>query len=47
MKARKLRQDGLTVSEIGLGCMSLTGIYGAPRPGPRVSPRCAPPMTWA
>ncbi|MBI1173086.1 aldo/keto reductase [bacterium] len=29
MKMRSLGQGGLTVSELGLGCMSLTGIYGA------------------
>lgn len=28
MKVRSLGQGGLKVSEIGLGCMSLTGIYG-------------------
>jgi aryl-alcohol dehydrogenase-like predicted oxidoreductase len=28
MKLRSLGQGGLKVSEIGLGCMSLTGIYG-------------------
>lgn len=29
MEMRKLGQEGLTVSAIGLGCMSLTGAYGA------------------
>jgi len=29
MEMRKLGQQGLTVSAIGLGCMSLTGAYGA------------------
>lgn len=29
MKQRKLRQDGKTVSEIGLGCWSFAGSYGA------------------
>lgn len=28
MKRRKLLQDGTTVSEIGLGCMSFAGFYG-------------------
>src|SRR5215208_6134385 len=28
MKQRTLGNNGLTVSEIGLGCMSLTGAYG-------------------
>src|SRR5215213_1763054 len=28
MKQRTLGSNGLTVSEIGLGCMSLTGAYG-------------------
>ena len=28
MKQRTLASNGLTVSEIGLGCMSLTGAYG-------------------
>lgn len=28
MKNRTLGRSGLTVSEIGLGCMSLTGVYG-------------------
>lgn len=30
LKQRKLGGQGLTVSEIGLGCMSMTGIYGTP-----------------
>lgn len=29
MKKRKLRQDGKLVSEVGLGCMSFAGFYGA------------------
>ncbi len=29
MKRRKLLQDGTTASEIGLGCMSFAGFYGA------------------
>ena len=28
MKQRTLASNGLTVSEIGLGCLSLTGAYG-------------------
>lgn len=29
MKLRHLGQSGLQVSELGLGCMGLTGVYGA------------------
>ena len=28
MKKRKLRRDGMMVSEVGLGCMSFAGFYG-------------------
>ena len=30
MKTRTLGRQGLVVSEIGLGCMSMTGVYGTP-----------------
>ncbi len=30
MDTRTLRRLGLVVSEIGLGCMSMTGVYGTP-----------------
>lgn len=30
MKTRRLGNNGLTVSELGFGCMGLTGIYGTP-----------------
>ena len=29
MKRRKLLQNGTKVSEVGLGCMSFAGFYGA------------------
>ena len=29
MKRRKLLQNGTEVSEVGLGCMSFAGFYGA------------------
>ena len=32
MQKRKLGRGGLEVSEIGLGCMSMTSGYGAPPP---------------
>lgn len=35
MKQRTLGSNGLTVSEIGLGCMSLTGAYGSTEAVPR------------
>ncbi len=38
MKTRTLGSDGPVVSEIGLGCMSLTGVYGA-------APECGDAIT--
>ena len=35
MKQRTLGSNGLTVSEVGLGCMSLTGAYGSTEAVPR------------